>query len=69
MRKYEAGYMVGEWSGYSIPWDVCVAEARARYRIGEHLRPCRGCEACDPRVNDAMRPWCDGTGVLPASRA
>jgi len=38
--------------------------ARARYRIGERLRPCPYC----PR-NKSRCPDCKGSGVLPAKRA
>lgn len=43
-------------------------EERAKYRIGQRLRPCPGCEACS-------MTWfvpgnvCDGSGVLPAKRS
>lgn len=82
-REYESGWtVIGCWSGYSIPWDRCVAEARARYRIGERLRPCRGCRGCtlaiirdDGEIVEVWQgmehprlPVCDGSGVLPARR-
>lgn len=33
--------------GYTI--EQCMRAARARYRIGERLRPCKGCFACTAR--------------------
>ena len=39
---------------------------RAKYRIGERLRPCPGCMECDPKGFASM---CDGSGVLPARKA
>ena len=51
-----------------IEWRL---EVRAKYRIGERLRPCPGCCACgvnDPG-NEYQIPWCDGSGVLPARRS
>ena len=38
---------------------------RAKYRIGERLRPCPGCMECDP---SGFASICDGSGVLPAGR-
>ena len=59
-----------------IEWRL---EVRAKYRIGERLRPCPGCHTCMPGVKgwhiDRVRgrfkmptiAWsCDGSGVLPA---
>ncbi len=53
--------------------------ARAKYRIGQRLRPCPGCHTCMPGVKgwhiDKVRgrfkvptiAWsCDGSGILPA---
>lgn len=42
---------------------------RAKYRIGERLRPCLGCSWCgtDPGDRkDGRWTECDGSGVLPA---
>ena len=64
-------------------WDLeQYAQVRAKYRIGERLRPCPGCHTCMPGVKgwhiDKVRgrfkmptiAWsCDGSGVLPARRA
>lgn len=38
---------------------------RAKYRIGERLRPCPGCMECDP---SGFASICDGSGVLPARK-
>jgi hypothetical protein len=52
-----------------------VADALlAKYRIGQRLRPCPGCLACSRNdwsgdFFDSLNPTCDGSGVLPASRA
>lgn len=47
-------------------------EARQRYRIGERLTPCRGCEACRGECWHGRRSCCprhcDGSGVLPAKQ-
>ena len=64
-------------------WDLeQYAQVRAKYRIGERLRPCPGCHTCMPGVKgwhiDKVRgrfkmptiAWsCDGSGVLPARRS
>ena len=61
-------------------WDLeQYAQVRAKYRIGQRLRPCPGCHTCMPGVKgwhiDKVRgrfkmptvAWsCDGSGVLPA---
>lgn len=59
------------------------AAARARYRIGERLRPCSGCDRCCTIIFMGWCEWCgmthgslrndpltfcDGSGVLPAKR-
>ena len=59
-----------------IEWRL---EVRAKYRIGERLRPCAGCLRC--QCQTAFDAWpelgeelakdcrtCDGSGVLPAKR-
>lgn len=48
-------------------WD----DARAKYRIGQRLRPCPGCPACTTsRCQWGVGPGCmDGSGVLPAKRS
>lgn len=39
---------------------------RAKYRIGERLRPCPGCCSCGPCFGPKpCRRVCDGSGVLP----
>ena len=46
-----------------------AALVRAKYRIGERLRPCLGCSWCgtDPGDRkDGRWTECDGSGVLPA---
>ena len=54
--------------------------ARAKYRIGERLRPCVGCLRCQcrsafdawPELGEELakdHPTCDGSGVLPARRS
>ncbi len=54
-------------------------EERAKYRIGQKLRPCPGCCACSPcnvsRIHLVRlctsaypRTICDGSGVLPARK-
>lgn len=42
-----------------------VRDVRAKYRIGECLRPCPGCCACGVTSEEYPIPWCDGSGVLP----
>ena len=55
-------------------------EVRAKYRIGERLRPCAGCLRCKcrsafdacPELGEELakdHPTCDGSGVLPARRS
>ena len=46
-------------------------EERAKYRIGQRLRPCPGCPACTTsRCQWGVGPGCmDGSGVLPAKRS
>lgn len=43
---------------------------RAKYRIGERLRPCPGCRACclHPNGLNNLISWCDGSGVMPARK-
>jgi hypothetical protein len=62
-----------------IEWRL---EVRAKYRIGERLRPCPGCFHCQPGVKGwhidrsrsgrfnmpALALHCDGIGVLPARK-
>ena len=54
-------------------------EVRAKYRIGQKLRPCVGCLRCQcrsafdawPELGEELakdHPTCDGSGVLPARR-
>ena len=60
-----------------IEWRL---EVRAKYRIGERLRPCAGCLRCQcrsafdacPELGEELakyHPTCDGSGVLPARRS
>ena len=53
---------------------------RAKYRIGQKLRPCAGCIRCQcrsafdawPELGEELakdHPTCDGSGVLPARRS
>jgi len=59
-----------------IEWRL---EVRAKYRIGERLRPCPGCIRCNCSTGFAAWPElgkaliigteCDGSGVLPARRS
>lgn len=62
------GEVIGSWD-----------DARAKYRIGQRLRPCPGCCACSPcnvsRIHLVRlctsaypRTICDGSGVLPATK-
>jgi hypothetical protein len=46
-----------------------VPQGKAMWRIGQRLRPCRGCEEC--RGYDVVMglSHCAGRGVLPARRA
>ena len=55
-------------------------EVRAKYRIGQKLRPCAGCLRCQcrsafdawPELGEELakyHPTCDGSGVLPARRS
>lgn len=58
-----------------IEWRL---EVRAKYRIGERLRPCPGCVRCRcntglaayPKLGEALctGTGCDGSGVLPAHK-
>lgn len=59
-----------------IEWRL---EVRAKYRIGERLRPCVGCLRCQcrsafdacPELGEALakdHPTCDGSGVLPSRK-
>jgi len=59
-----------------IEWRL---EVRAKYRIGQNLRPCVGCLRCQcrsafdawPELGEELakdHPTCDGSGVLPAKR-
>ena len=62
-------------------WDLeQYAQVRAKYRIGERLRPCVGCLRCQcrsafdawPELGEELakdHPTCDGSGVLPARRS
>ena len=62
-------------------WDLeQYAQVRAKYRIGERLRPCSGCIRCQcrsafdawPELGEELakdHPTCDGSGVLPARRS
>ena len=52
-------------SGDAASRDPEYAALRAKYRIGERLRPCPGCMECDP---SGFASICDGSGVLPAGR-
>ena len=38
-------------------------QVRARYRIGERLRPCPGCPECEPLAVRQLRGWVSLTGV------
>ena len=60
-----------------IEWRL---EVRAKYRIGERLRPCVGCLRCQcrsafdawPELGEELakdHPTCDGSGVLPARKS
>ena len=61
-------------------WDLeQYAQVRAKYRIGEKLRPCVGCLRCQcrsafdawPELGEALakdHPTCDGSGVLLARK-
>ncbi len=55
-------------------------EVRAKYRIGQKLRPCAGCLRCKcrsafdawPELGEELakdHPTCDGSGVLPARKS
>lgn len=79
-RRAARRYVAENFAARSTPQFVHVehllyAEARARYRIGERLRPCPGCSVCrdgvPPLALDPNDPEivCDGSGVLPARRA
>ena len=46
-----------------------AALVRAKYRIGERLRPCPGCEECRGYDDGIGVTHCDGSGVLPARKA
>ena len=59
-----------------IEWRL---EVRAKYRIGQKLRPCAGCLWCQcwsafdawPELGEELAKYCltcDGSGVLPARR-
>ncbi len=59
-----------------IEWRLKV---RAKYRIGQNLRPCAGCIRCEcqtafdvwPKLGEALAkdlPTCDGSGVLTARK-
>ena len=72
-REYGSYLRSGEYLG--AYWT-----ARAKYRIGEKLRPCVGCLRCQcqtafdawPALGEALAkdlPTCDGSGVLPARRS
>ena len=62
-------------------WDLeQYAQVRAKYRIGQKLRPCAGCLRCQcrsafdawPELGEELakdHPTCDGSGVLPARRS
>ena len=52
-------------SGDAASRDPEYAALRAKYRIGERLRPCPGCMECDP---SGFASICDGSGVLPARK-
>ena len=59
-------------SGDAASRDPEYAALRAKYRIGESLRPCLGCSWCgtDPGDRkDGRWTECDGSGVLPARKA
>lgn len=43
-----------------------VPQGKAMWRIGQRLRPCRGCTRCGEKT--ATLPACDGSGVLPARK-
>ena len=61
-------------------WDLeQYNQVRAKYRIGQKLRPCVGCLRCQcrsafdawPELGEELakdHPTCDGSGVLPARR-
>lgn len=48
---------------------MCCRDVRAKYRIGDCLRPCHGCEECRGYDGDIGVIHCDGSGVLPARKA
>lgn len=48
-----------------IEWRL---EVRAKYRIGERLRPCPGCEECRGYDDGIGVVHCDGSGVMPARK-
>ena len=62
-------------------WDLeQYAQVRAKYRIGQKLRPCVGCLRCQcrsafdawPELGEELakdHPTCDGSGVLPARKS
>ena len=67
-------------SGDVASRDPDYAALRAKYRIGERLRPCVGCLRCQcrsafdawPELGEELakdHPTCDGSGVLPARRS
>ncbi len=72
-REYGSYLRSGEYLG--AYWT-----ARAKYRIGQKLRPCVGCLRCKcrsafeawPELGEELakdHPTCDGSGVLPARRS
>lgn len=46
-----------------------LLQPRSFWRIGERLRPCRGCEECIGYDVEMGLSHCDGSGVLPAKRS
>jgi hypothetical protein len=67
-------------SGDVASRDPDYAALRAKYRIGQKLRPCAGCLRCQcqtafdawPELGEELakdHPTCDGSGVLPARRS
>ena len=73
-RDYEAAAMIygspfrsvrARYSGNSHQRRKQRRAQRAKYRIGERLRPCPGCMECDP---SGFASICDGSGVLPARK-
>ena len=72
-REYGSYLRSGEYLG--AYWT-----ARAKYRIGERLRPCAGCLRCQcrsafdawPELGEELakdHPTCDGSGVLLARKS